>query len=158
MMPSPSDKTLKKVGALLLTAVILVAYQAYVRVIEKRVATELSGRRAIRELSSGLLLGTLLLWRSGSVVGSPWRSPRRSSASILCRGFRRINQWPARGEACRSRVADRWRLRRGGFGGCGSGVPGCRASLVARRPAQGSRDKQVDLICQLYKYNQQHIV
>jgi hypothetical protein len=56
-----ADKTLKKVGALLLTAVILVAYRAYVKVIEKRVATELSGTRAARELSSGLLLGALLL-------------------------------------------------------------------------------------------------
>jgi uncharacterized protein len=56
-----SDKILKKVGALLLTAVILVAYRAYVKVIEKRVATELSSRRAIRELGAGLMLGTLLL-------------------------------------------------------------------------------------------------
>jgi membrane protease YdiL (CAAX protease family) len=56
-----SDKILKKVGALLLTAVILVAYRAYVKIIEKRVATELSSSRAARELGSGLLLGTLLL-------------------------------------------------------------------------------------------------
>jgi membrane protease YdiL (CAAX protease family) len=56
-----SDKTLKKVGTLLLTAVILVAYKAYVKAVEKRVATELSSTRAIRELSSGLLLGALLL-------------------------------------------------------------------------------------------------
>ncbi|MGB6306406.1 MAG: CPBP family intramembrane glutamic endopeptidase, partial [Steroidobacteraceae bacterium] len=56
-----SDKALKKVGALLLTVVILAAYQVYVKVIEKRVAKELAGMRAIRELSSGLLLGALLL-------------------------------------------------------------------------------------------------
>lgn len=56
-----SDKTLKKVGALLLTAVILVAYRTYVKVIEERAATELSGARATRELAAGLLLGALLL-------------------------------------------------------------------------------------------------
>ena len=56
-----SDNTLKKVGALVLAVVILVAYQAYVKVVEKREATELSGTGAIRELAVGLLLGTLLL-------------------------------------------------------------------------------------------------
>ena len=55
------DKTLKKVGALLLTAVIVMAYKTYVKLVEKRVATELSGTRAVQELSKGLLLGALLL-------------------------------------------------------------------------------------------------
>jgi membrane protease YdiL (CAAX protease family) len=50
-----------KAGALLLTAVVLSAYAAYVRVVEKRAVTELSGPRAMRELGAGLLLGALLL-------------------------------------------------------------------------------------------------
>jgi uncharacterized protein len=56
-----SDKILKKAGALLLAVIILWAYWAYVKVVEKRVATELSRTRAIRELGAGLLLGALLL-------------------------------------------------------------------------------------------------
>jgi membrane protease YdiL (CAAX protease family) len=56
-----TDKILKKVGALLLTVVILAAYRAYVKLIERRAATELSRMGAIRELSAGLLLGALLL-------------------------------------------------------------------------------------------------
>jgi uncharacterized protein len=56
-----ADKTLKDVAALLLTAVILLAYRTYVKVIEKRAATELSSARVAQELASGLLLGALLL-------------------------------------------------------------------------------------------------
>jgi uncharacterized protein len=56
-----SDKFLRKLGALLLSAVILVAYRTYVKVIEKRAITELSGPKALRELSAGVLLGALLL-------------------------------------------------------------------------------------------------
>jgi uncharacterized protein len=56
-----SDKLLKKAGALLLAMVILGAYRTYVKVVERRVATELSGTHAIRELCAGLLLGALLL-------------------------------------------------------------------------------------------------
>ncbi len=56
-----SDKILKKVGALLLTVVILAAYRTYVRVVERRAATELSGTHALRELGAGVLLGALLL-------------------------------------------------------------------------------------------------
>ena len=37
------------------------AYRTYVKLVEKRVATELSGTRAVQELSKGLLLGALLL-------------------------------------------------------------------------------------------------
>jgi membrane protease YdiL (CAAX protease family) len=51
----------KKVGALLLTAVVLSAYAAYVRMVEKRAVTELSGPHALRELGAGLLLGALLV-------------------------------------------------------------------------------------------------
>ena len=40
---------------------ILLAYRAYVRVIEKRTVMELSRPRALRELGAGLLLGALLL-------------------------------------------------------------------------------------------------
>ena len=55
-----TDKPLKRVGALLLAAVVLLAYRAYVRIVERRAVTELSGTRAVRELGSGLALGALL--------------------------------------------------------------------------------------------------
>lgn len=56
-----SDKTLKKAGALLLAVIILATYRTYVKVVERRSATELSSTRAIRELGAGLLVGALLL-------------------------------------------------------------------------------------------------
>jgi uncharacterized protein len=56
-----SDKTFKKAGALLLVVVILVAYSTYVRVVERRIVTELSTSRAFRELGAGCLLGAFLL-------------------------------------------------------------------------------------------------
>lgn len=49
-----ADKFLRKVGALLLTVVILVAYRIYVKVVEKRTAMELSGSHSIRELGAVL--------------------------------------------------------------------------------------------------------
>jgi membrane protease YdiL (CAAX protease family) len=55
-----TDKPWRRVGALLLTAVVLGAYWAYVRIIEKRAVTELSGRHAVRELGLGVVLGALL--------------------------------------------------------------------------------------------------
>jgi uncharacterized protein len=55
-----SDKSMKRLGALLLTAIVLVAYSAYVRIIEKRPVVELSGARVFREFGAGLLLGSLL--------------------------------------------------------------------------------------------------
>lgn len=55
-----TDKPLRRVGALLLTLVVLGAYSAYVRIMEKRAVTELSGRHAARELGVGLVLGALL--------------------------------------------------------------------------------------------------
>ena len=55
------DKALRGLGALLLTAVAFLAYSAYVRIMERRPVTELSGRRAGREMVLGLALGTLLL-------------------------------------------------------------------------------------------------
>jgi uncharacterized protein len=55
-----TDKSLRRLGALLLTAVVLAAYSAYVRIIERRPVTELSGARAVREFGIGFGLGTLL--------------------------------------------------------------------------------------------------
>ena len=55
-----TDKALKRVGALLLTAVVLGAYWAYVRIVERRAVTELSSSHAGRELGGGLVLGALL--------------------------------------------------------------------------------------------------
>jgi uncharacterized protein len=55
-----TNKPLRRVGALLLAAVVLGAYWAYVRIIEKRAVTELSGTRAARELALGLAFGALL--------------------------------------------------------------------------------------------------
>lgn len=56
-----SDKSLKKTGALLLTAVVVTAYSGYVRLVEKRSVSELSGPHAPRELAAGVFLGALLL-------------------------------------------------------------------------------------------------
>jgi len=56
-----TDKSLRRLGALLLTAVVLGAYGAYVRVAERRAVTELSGTHAVRELGIGLVFGALLL-------------------------------------------------------------------------------------------------
>ena len=56
-----TDKSLRRAAALLLTAIVLGAYAAYVRVGERRPVTELSGRHAMRELGIGLGLGALLL-------------------------------------------------------------------------------------------------
>src|SRR5580704_17787163 len=55
-----SDKSLKRVGALLLAAVVLGAYGAYVRIIERRPVTELSRPCMLRELGAGVLLGAFL--------------------------------------------------------------------------------------------------
>ena len=55
-----TDKSLRGLGALLLAAVVLVAYRTYVRVMEKRPVTELSGRGAGLEWGSGFALGVLL--------------------------------------------------------------------------------------------------
>lgn len=55
-----SDKSLKRLGAVLLTAIVLAAYWSYVRMVEKRPVVELSGPRMPRELGAGALLGALL--------------------------------------------------------------------------------------------------
>jgi uncharacterized protein len=65
-----SDRSLKRVGALLLTATVLGAYGAYVRIVEKRRVAELSRPRALRELSAGVLLGAFLLCLTVSVLAA----------------------------------------------------------------------------------------
>jgi membrane protease YdiL (CAAX protease family) len=55
-----TDKPLRRVGALLLTGIVLGAYWAYVRIVERRAVTELSSSHAARELGGGLVLGALL--------------------------------------------------------------------------------------------------
>ena len=54
------DKPLRGLGALLLTAIVLLAYSAYVRIIERRAVTELSRAGSGREMVLGLALGALL--------------------------------------------------------------------------------------------------
>lgn len=65
-----TDKPLRRVGALLLTAVVLGAYWTYVRVMEKRAVTELSSARAVRELGFGLALGALLFSATVGILGA----------------------------------------------------------------------------------------
>ena len=55
-----TEQSLRRVGALMLAAVVLAAYSAYVRVVERRAVAELSGNRAVSELGLGLALGALL--------------------------------------------------------------------------------------------------
>jgi membrane protease YdiL (CAAX protease family) len=55
-----SDASLKRAGALLLSAIVLGSYWAYVRIVEKRPVTELSRPRMFRELGAGVLLGAFL--------------------------------------------------------------------------------------------------
>jgi membrane protease YdiL (CAAX protease family) len=65
-----SDKSLKRVGALLLTAIVLGAYWTYVRIVEKRLVAELSGPRMLRELGAGALLGVFLLCLTVGVLAA----------------------------------------------------------------------------------------
>jgi hypothetical protein len=55
-----TDRSLRALGALLLTGVVLGAYCLYVRWVERRVVIELSRKRSILEFASGLALGALL--------------------------------------------------------------------------------------------------
>lgn len=55
-----TNKPLHRLGALLLAAVVVASYTAYVRVIEKRAVTELSGPHAAPEFGAGLLFGAML--------------------------------------------------------------------------------------------------
>ena len=65
-----TDKPLRRMGALLLAAVVLAAYWASVRIMEKRAVSELSDRRAVRELSVGLVLGALLFSVSVGILAA----------------------------------------------------------------------------------------
>jgi membrane protease YdiL (CAAX protease family) len=65
-----TEKSLRRFGALLLAAVVLAGYWAYVRVIEKRAVTELSGAHAVRELGAGLALGALLFSVTIAILGA----------------------------------------------------------------------------------------
>jgi membrane protease YdiL (CAAX protease family) len=65
-----TNKPLRRVGALLLTAVVLGAYWLYVRIMEKRAVNELSGTRAVRELSLGFALGALLFSMTVAILGA----------------------------------------------------------------------------------------
>ena len=78
------DRSLKRVGALLLTAIILCAYYGCVRLMEKRAVTELSRRHALRELGAGVLLGALLLSLSIGLL-----------AALGAYQVRGSNGWPA---------------------------------------------------------------
>ena len=62
-----TDKSLKRLGALLLAAVVVLAYCAYVRLIEKRRATEFSTVGAVREVAVGVLMGAVLF---GLTIGT----------------------------------------------------------------------------------------
>lgn len=55
-----TDRSLKKAGALILTVIILVAYSAYVKVVERRAVTELSRPGLLRELGAGVIFGAAL--------------------------------------------------------------------------------------------------
>jgi uncharacterized protein len=63
-------KPMRRVGALLLTAVVLGAYWTYVRITEKRTVTELSGTRAARELGFGLAFGMLLFCSTVGILAA----------------------------------------------------------------------------------------
>jgi uncharacterized protein len=65
-----TNKPLRRVGALLLTAVVLGAYWLYVRIMDKRAVTELSGRHAVRELGLGLALGAVLFSVTVAILGA----------------------------------------------------------------------------------------
>jgi uncharacterized protein len=56
-----NSRSVKRLAALLLAAIVLGAYASYVRLIEKRAVSELSGQHALREVTSGVLLGAALL-------------------------------------------------------------------------------------------------
>jgi uncharacterized protein len=65
-----TDKSVKRLGALVLAAIALAGYSAYVRVIERRTVTELGRRGAALELGAGLLLGALLISITVSILAA----------------------------------------------------------------------------------------
>jgi uncharacterized protein len=64
------DASLKRAGALLLAAIVLSSYWAYVRIIEKRPVAELSRPGMFRELGAGVLLGALLFCLTVGVLAA----------------------------------------------------------------------------------------
>ena len=65
-----TDKVLKKLGALALTIIVLVAYRLYVRLVEKRPISELSRPGLARELGAGVVFGALLFSLTIGVIAA----------------------------------------------------------------------------------------
>lgn len=65
-----SDKSVRRVGALLLTAIVLSAYWTYVRIVERRPVNELSRPGMLRELGTGVLLGAFLFCATVGVLAT----------------------------------------------------------------------------------------
>jgi membrane protease YdiL (CAAX protease family) len=65
-----TDRSLKRLGALLLAAIVLGAYWSYVRIVERRPVAELSRPRMLPELGAGVLLGTLLFAATVGLLAS----------------------------------------------------------------------------------------
>jgi membrane protease YdiL (CAAX protease family) len=65
-----TDKLLRRLSALVLTAVVLLAYRAYVRIIEKRPVTELSRPGSARELGAGVAIGAMLFCLTIGIIAA----------------------------------------------------------------------------------------
>ena len=65
-----THRGMKRLGALLLSAVVVAAYCAYVRLIEKRRPTEFSTPGAVREVACGVVLGALLFGLTIATLGA----------------------------------------------------------------------------------------
>jgi uncharacterized protein len=65
-----TDRSLRAVGYLMLSAVVFLSYRAYVKVIERRPVTELSRPWFARELFIGVLLGALLFLLTIGIIAA----------------------------------------------------------------------------------------
>lgn len=65
-----TDKLLRKLGALVLTVVVLVAYRSYVKIVERRPVSELSRPGFARELAAGVVFGALLFSMTIGVIAA----------------------------------------------------------------------------------------
>jgi membrane protease YdiL (CAAX protease family) len=65
-----SEVSLKRAGAILLSAVVLSSYWAYVRIVERRPVTELSRPHRLREFGAGILLGASLFCLTAGVLAA----------------------------------------------------------------------------------------
>jgi uncharacterized protein len=65
-----TDKSTRRLGALVLTVIVLAAYRSYVRFIERRPVTELSRPGFARELLAGVVLGALLFSMTIGVIAA----------------------------------------------------------------------------------------